>query len=175
MNKIIIPSILTATILIAGMFALMPVDKASTVHTTIISNRLVQTTYGLSGVTAASIVVVVDTTPLAMGTAHIAAVLPVAEAGVANDCETEAPLITVQAGNAATALTTVIAGAHNTGITARTNIGAPFGATDDLCVFHRTITVADTPGAGTLTDIVVIGAVGALPADASITVTANVL
>ena len=33
MNKLTIPSILAATVLIAGIFALMPVEKASTVHT----------------------------------------------------------------------------------------------------------------------------------------------
>lgn len=37
MNKIIIPTILTATILIAGLFAFMPVQQASTVHTTILA------------------------------------------------------------------------------------------------------------------------------------------
>ena len=35
MNRLVIPSILAATVLVAGMFAFMPVDKASTVHTTI--------------------------------------------------------------------------------------------------------------------------------------------
>ena len=35
MKKIVIPAILAATILVAGMFAFMPVQKASTVHTTI--------------------------------------------------------------------------------------------------------------------------------------------
>lgn len=35
MNKTVIPSILTATILVAGIFAFMPVEKASTVHTSI--------------------------------------------------------------------------------------------------------------------------------------------
>ena len=38
MNKIVIPAILTVTILIAGIFALAPVEKASTVHTTIIAD-----------------------------------------------------------------------------------------------------------------------------------------
>ena len=33
MNKLAIPSILAATVLIAGIFAFMPVEKASTVHT----------------------------------------------------------------------------------------------------------------------------------------------
>ena len=35
MNKYVIPAILAATVLVAGMFALMPVQKASTVHTAI--------------------------------------------------------------------------------------------------------------------------------------------
>lgn len=37
MNKLIVPSILAVTMLVAGMFAFMPVEKASTVHTTITS------------------------------------------------------------------------------------------------------------------------------------------
>jgi len=35
LNKIVIPAILAATVLIAGMFAFVPVERASTVHTTI--------------------------------------------------------------------------------------------------------------------------------------------
>ena len=35
MNKLTIPSILAATILIAGIFAFMPVEKAATVHTSL--------------------------------------------------------------------------------------------------------------------------------------------
>ncbi len=37
MNKLIIPAILTATVMVAAVFATMPIEKASTVHTTIIS------------------------------------------------------------------------------------------------------------------------------------------
>ena len=36
MKKLAIPAILAATVLVAGMFAFMPVQKASTVHTTIL-------------------------------------------------------------------------------------------------------------------------------------------
>ena len=42
MNKAILPSILAATILIAGLFALAPIEKASTVHGTIQGNQLNQ-------------------------------------------------------------------------------------------------------------------------------------
>lgn len=38
MNKLVIPTILVSITLIAGIFAFMPVEKASTVHTTIATN-----------------------------------------------------------------------------------------------------------------------------------------
>ena len=38
MNKIVIPVILVSITLVAGIFALMPIEKASTVHTTISAN-----------------------------------------------------------------------------------------------------------------------------------------
>ena len=37
MNKLLIPTMLTAAILIAGVFAFLPIEQASTVHTTIIN------------------------------------------------------------------------------------------------------------------------------------------
>jgi len=46
MNKLMIPAILAATVLVAGIFAFMPVEQASTVHTTIQASttHLVDTT-----------------------------------------------------------------------------------------------------------------------------------
>jgi len=38
MNKLVIPAILVSITLVAGVFAFMPVDKASTVHTSIATN-----------------------------------------------------------------------------------------------------------------------------------------
>lgn len=38
MNRILIPSILLVTVLVAGFFAFAPVEKVSTVHTTIADN-----------------------------------------------------------------------------------------------------------------------------------------
>jgi len=35
MNKLTIPAILVATVMVAGIFAFMPIEQASTVHTTI--------------------------------------------------------------------------------------------------------------------------------------------
>ena len=41
MNKFLIPTILTATVLIAGIFALMPIEKATTVHGTIGASSMI--------------------------------------------------------------------------------------------------------------------------------------
>ena len=189
MNKLTIPSILAATVLIAGIFALMPVERASTVHTgleakmeavenavkgEINKNRFFLETVNLNNLDAGTTVVVADTTPYGMGQVHIAATLPVAEAGTADICEVgEHPLVGVMAGQAGvTPLDRVLTGAHNTGIEGRENIDTSdnaFPTGTDMCVFHRTITVANV-GADLLTDIVVIGANGTLPADAFITV-----
>jgi len=38
MNKVVIPALLTAVVMIAGIFAFMPVNEASTVHTTIFAS-----------------------------------------------------------------------------------------------------------------------------------------
>jgi len=45
MNKIAIPAILVATVMVAGMFAFMPVEQASTVHTSgdIVSDDVITT------------------------------------------------------------------------------------------------------------------------------------
>ena len=40
MNKLTIPTILMATVMIAGIFAFMPVDNASAVHTTIQATQM---------------------------------------------------------------------------------------------------------------------------------------
>ena len=189
MNKLTIPSILAATVLIAGIFAFMPVEKASTVHTGLeekmealedaikgeIDKRdeVFLETVNLQGVAVGSKVVVADTTPHGMGQVQITATLPVEDDGEDGTCDRQDPLVDVMAGKTSN-LETVLTGAHNIGIEGRFDIGTPFGEQDDMCVFQRNITVADV-GADLLTDIVVEGKVGALPADAFITVSGNVL
>ena len=42
MKKIVIPTILTATILLAGMFAFMPVQKASTIHSSLFGSQVIR-------------------------------------------------------------------------------------------------------------------------------------
>ena len=40
MNRVLIPSLLAVTVLIAGIFAFSPIEEASTVHTTILANQV---------------------------------------------------------------------------------------------------------------------------------------
>ena len=57
MNKLAIPAILVATVMVAGIFAFMPVEQASTVHTTIqdtTANLLELTATGVTPATAAT-------------------------------------------------------------------------------------------------------------------------
>ncbi len=167
MNKLVIPSILTAAVLVAATFAFMPIQKASTIHTTLLANRVVSVTYKLDGLTSDTAgvkAVVLDVTPLKITQAHIAATLP--SVGGACGVATIAPIagLTVNAGVAPT-LTPVILGAHNTGLVSTTG---------SSCVYHRTITPSDVTGSA-ITDIVVINSSGSvLPDDAIVTVTATV-
>jgi len=56
MNKIAIPVILAATVMVAGIFAFMPVEQATTVHTTILASteRLIVEVEGLAPVAFAA-------------------------------------------------------------------------------------------------------------------------
>ena len=57
MNKLAIPAILVATVMVAGIFAFMPVQQASTVHTTIqdtTANLLELTATGVTPATGAT-------------------------------------------------------------------------------------------------------------------------
>ena len=54
MNKLAIPAILTATVLMAGMFAFSPVEQASTVHTSGAQANIVALSANMLGGAAAA-------------------------------------------------------------------------------------------------------------------------
>jgi len=54
LNKVVIPAILTVVVLIAGVFAFMPIDEAATVHTTITSD-LAAKVFELGAISAGSL------------------------------------------------------------------------------------------------------------------------
>lgn len=61
MNKLIIPAILAATVLVAGMFAILPVQKVSTVHNTILAVLKALTVFDVpSGVPDTTIIILYD-------------------------------------------------------------------------------------------------------------------
>ncbi len=177
MNKLVIPSILTAIVLVAGMFAVMPIQKASTVHTTIIAalnsitTRAVSVTYNLDAFLGGAKVVVLDTTDIGnINKVHIATVLPISTGSAV--CASQAPLgvqvlAGVAGGTGTEALTSIITGTQNTGIQSLNT------ATGSSCVFHLTFTPTSTTPSR-ITDIVVSNTgTTPLPDDSSITVTAR--
>jgi len=135
---------------------------------------IVQETYNLAGLPAATAigtgaVIVVDTTPVVMKGAHIAAVLPTTDISPFDNCGTEdSPQLVIVAGSAPS-VGGVISGANI--VTPLGPRPADFAGEDDLCVYHRTITAADTP-ASAITDIAVLNPTSsAAPDGSSITVT----
>lgn len=90
-RKLVIPAILTATILVAGMFAIMPVQKAETIHVGIIAAIQGTSGFGLTDIGLSTTVITIDTdttwaanelyllydgTPAASFDGHIAVQLP---------------------------------------------------------------------------------------------------
>jgi hypothetical protein len=165
MNKLIIPAILTATVLVAGMFAFMPIQKASTVHSGLIAKRFIVESDSLSGLPAGQLRPFIDTTPDRMTVAHIA----VTDASAACAGATAPTNVNVLVGQAGVALSTnVLVAATNTGIGAAAQ-----------CVFHVTIVPGTTVNGvvipATVTDIVVSNVgVGALTGTQTITISAEV-
>ena len=164
MNKLIIPAILTATVLVAGMFAFMPIEKAATVHTTILGKRLVVQSALLTGLAAGDLFPFIDSTPHHILSAHITITDATAACAPGNVPTSVQVLVGVAGGT----LNNVMVGATNTGIG---------GA--GQCVFHVNIVPGTTVNGVAIpnptTDIVVVNAGGGpLTAGNTIEVSADV-
>ena len=165
MNKLAIPAILAATVLVAGIFAFMPVQQASTVHTSgtittvidddiasLLINRIVQHTEDFTAAnnpTAATLYPILDVSDVAngMSAAHITVTILAQTDDADNDCSDDVPVtgFNVLAGNAPDLTNTLnVAGmVVNTGITAASNVAAGF----DVCVYHGEVTLAELTAA----------------------------
>jgi len=139
MNKLIIPAILATTILVAGMFAFMPVQKASTVHRSLGSAQQGFAINGIDLIDATDndaigpgeFLLLSDTTPIAVD-AHIALVSPCD--GLAGDAD---PSYTVLAG-VAPALTVRITAANL--VAPLSTVGSADDTFDGICTYHVDIT-----------------------------------
>ena len=176
LNKIVIPAILGITILVAGIFAFIPIDKATTVHTTIqatiTDNRNVAVHVNLDGIPGgATILPVLDvTTPGEASEVHIAVTAAVA---VADGACTVLPVnMEILVGSVGDALDNV-AGSLGS---ATTLVGT--NGTKDICLFHGTFTTSSAViTAAKITDVAVKnnGSVNNIFAELeSITVTATI-
>ncbi len=177
MNKLVIPSILAATVLVGAMFAIIPVEKASTIHTTILSaiasKRILTVHRSLDGIIssggATARAVVMDTTNVGtIANGHFAAVLPAAGATCVAGANPAAGL-TIKVGIAGGTLTDVLVG------TSTILVGGPNvsfgGATVAQCIFHANFASGSGLVPASSTDVVFESTVtDTLPDDASITV-----
>jgi len=103
MKKLAIPAILAATIMVAGAFAFMPVEQASTVHNSVIASleetallvaanspnsKITAITYNLEGLPNNGVPIVLfdGTNVNNIESGHIVATLPTNGEGVGDDC-----------------------------------------------------------------------------------------
>lgn len=151
-KELLIPVVLAATVLVAGTFAFMPMQEASTVHSTLLLNRVVSNYVSLDGIrgTGADFdtgtkIDLLDTSHIQSSTqrGHVVAALPNTDAactaGDAADTGLEVRVGNVRTpAEGATVLSTnLLVAATNTGITA----GPPAdwdgdGIVEALCIFH---------------------------------------
>jgi len=189
MKKYAIPIILTAVVLVAGIFAFMPVQQASTVHTTVASasSGLTTVTYSLDGLPDTSTLVLIDATyPGQITSAHITATLPSDSTGDGVCDAGDAPVaaINLLVGVAPATLGDLAddAAFANTGIEASALDLNGDGDTTDAgelsCVYHATVTAPSTIDGVALTSItdiaIQIGTAGPMPDDSSVTITATI-
>lgn len=189
MNKILLPSILAITILVAGIFAFQPIYEASTVHTTLIAAMNVQVTAGVhdlnedrdqDGATDPFTYVVSDVTPRDMRTVHVAVTLEV-EGDTNEDCTADGGEAITLVNATADELQILVGsgGAFNNIFDTTAEVeaglvaaaGAPVrnttGAGNVMCVLHATINPT-----GVANDVVIKKPtdVGAIQGDETITV-----
>lgn len=93
MNKLVIPSILVAAVLVAGFFAFTPINKASTVHTTILASLRATTVITDASVATNQRLVILDNAGIA-GTSDVEVTWRFADA----DCRVEVFGGTISAG-----------------------------------------------------------------------------
>ena len=182
MNKLTIPAILVATVMVAGIFAFMPVQQASTVHTTIIASALkggLAVTYSLDGVvgdgaTAVNQVLIDSTNIGNIDEGHFAAVLPNAD-DTCNAGDNPPANMQLLVGQAGVELNDDVLAATNTGLTAGPDVTFG-GATVAMCIFHGSFDdVADTDN-DLITDVVfVMNTNDAMPDNSQITVAVDLL
>jgi len=147
MKKLAIPAILVATVMVAGIFAFTPVEKASTVHDTIIlaitDGNVIQETIPLTEGDGTYVILDVSDVTNGIESIHIAATLPDND-GNNSECVGDdiAAGVQILAGVAGTNLDNILgAGLEivNTGLVSVLD----FSGDVDMCIFHGDLTLAE--------------------------------
>ena len=117
MNKLTIPTILVATVMVAGIFAFMPVEQASTVHTTIQDTQLTfkTTTDTQATVTAGQIITIDLDAPFTLVSLSVSCTQGVSATACAGDEDMDLVSYTVDGSQANTLTITAVTGAGGPG------------------------------------------------------------
>ena len=183
MNRIIIPSILVITVLIASVFAFSPVENAATVHTTgtvILADGQsagISVTQSLDGIfadgTTSTSVIRIDSTNIGnIIEGHFAAVLPADDNGGCASTGNPDGNITLLVGQAGVELDDDVLAGTSTILTGAADVTFD-GNTRDMCIFHGNFDTSDTNN-GLITDVVLVLADGILPDNSYITVSVDI-
>jgi len=170
MNKLTIPTILVATVMVAGMFAFIPVEKATTVHTTISAVGFAADSLGVGDIATGAIAAdgLATDAVLEIQTGLIDAAA--FAAGVASTCISDAPfLVHYNVANLADTQTLVIAGTAGHALTFITDAGAAeanqnLSGTVGAGAGETIIFTVGAAGTTTLTIVSGIGSTGACTA-----------
>jgi hypothetical protein len=156
-RKLLIPAVLTATVLVAGTFATLPIQEASTVHLNLLANRVLTTTVILDGfpgnVATPNRIDLLDTTGVGtVAEGHIVAVLPNTDNDSTCD-DGDAPFAGLEflIGDAEEGLDEVEF--ENIEVEGGPDMNFDGdGGSEALCIYHVTFDEDDAPTAGHIVD-----------------------
>jgi len=164
MNKLTIPAILVATVMVAGIFAFMPVQQASTVHTTIGTLQVVPCAKSMTGGDTTDTTCTFTTTGNAM-IIHQITVSADAFTGRTGDGATEITTVDGLASLLTDTINTVSATVATTGaMTNIVNVESLIGAGVDGSLVTTTSAIVGGTAIGTVTVTLVATSTGTISA-----------
>jgi len=165
MNKLTIPTILAATVMIAGMFAFMPVEQASTVHTTITLAGFAADALGVGDIATGAINADALATDAVLEIQTMKVDTTSFAAGVDSSCVSDAPFLvhyTIWALN--DAQTAVIAGTSGAALTYTATVATTIPSITGTVGGAAAETVTFTVGTGALTTLTIVSGIGSTAA-----------
>jgi len=164
MNKLTIPTILVATVMVAGIFAFIPVEKATTVHTTISAVGFATDALGVGDIATGAINADALATDAVLEIQTMKVETTAYTAGTDSSCVSNAPFIVYyQIANLANGQTVAIAGTSGAASTF-TGAAATVPYISGSVGGAATETVTFTVGTGATTTLTIVSGIGSTAA-----------